>query len=351
MAARRPPAVLPNVEPLDMRLRSPHHHRGMDDAFVASGFEPAYLSLHRQGLLSARVEAALRELEDCRACPRNCGVNRLKNETRVCHTGRFAIVSSAFPHFGEEDCLRGWRGSGTIFFGLCNLRCVFCQNWDISQKRQGRECGPQEIAELMLDLQQQGCHNINFVTPEHVAPQVIEAIAAAVPLGLRLPIVYNTSSYDALASLRLLDGLIDIYMPDFKFWKPETALRLSLARDYPERAREAILEMHRQVGPLKLGADGLARRGVLVRHLVMPGQEDEAAAILEWLGREVSPDTYVNIMGQYRPEYRVGKLTRLGNAEFDEIGRRPVPAELDAAFAAARGAGLWRFDERRPSRL
>ena len=216
-------------------------------------FEPACLRVFREGGMPARVEAALAELADCHACPRNCACDRLKNETRACHTGRFAIVSSAFPHFGEEDCLRGGRGSGTIFFGLCNLRCAFCQNWDISQKLEGRECNGREIAALMIDLQERGCHNINFVTPEHVAPQVIEAIAEAVPRGLRIPIVYNTSAYDALSSLRLLDGLVDVYMPDFKFWKPETALRLARAKDYPERAREAILEMHRQVGPLKLG--------------------------------------------------------------------------------------------------
>jgi putative pyruvate formate lyase activating enzyme len=310
-------------------------------------FEPACLALHREGRLAARVEAALAELADCHACPRNCGINRLKNETRVCHTGRYAMVASAFPHFGEEDCLRGWRGSGTIFFGLCNLRCVFCQNWDISQKPAGRERGPAEIAALMIELQERGCHNINFVTPEHVAPQVIEAIAAAVPLGLRVPIVYNTSSYDALSSLRLLEGLVDVYMPDFKFWKPETALRLCLARDYPERAREAIREMFRQVGPLQIGPDGLARRGVLVRHLVMPGQEDESAAIFDWLSRELSPDTYVNIMGQYRPEYRVGQISQNGKAQFGEIDRHPRSAEMEAAFAAARRAGLWRFDERR----
>jgi putative pyruvate formate lyase activating enzyme len=315
--------------------------------FTVDDFEPAYLSLAREGVLAGRVAAALGELEDCRACPRNCGVNRLKNETRVCHTGRHAIVASAFPHFGEEDCLRGWRGSGTIFFSLCNLRCVFCQNWDISQKASGKGCGASEIAALMIDLQRQGCHNINFVTPEHVAPQVVEAVAAAVPLGLRLPIVYNTSAYDSLGSLSLMDGLIDIYMPDFKFWKPETALRLCLAKDYPERAREAILEMHRQVGPLTFGSDGLARRGVLVRHLVMPRQEDEAAAIFEWLAREVSPDTYVNVMGQYRPEYKVGEITQNGNTRFLEINRRPQEGEMGEAKAAARRAGLRRLDERR----
>ncbi|MGH9369348.1 MAG: radical SAM protein [Thermoanaerobaculia bacterium] len=322
-----------------------------DSRFVTRDFEPAYLRLSREGRLRERVEAALAELEDCHACPRNCGVNRLENQTRACNTGRYAVVSSAFPHFGEEDCLRGWNGSGTIFFGLCNLRCAFCQNWDISQRLEGKESGPREIAQLMLALQERGCHNINFVTPEHVAPQVIEAIAEAIPMGLRLPIVYNTSAYDALSSLTLMDGLVDIYMPDFKFWKPETSVRLSRAKDYPERAREAILEMNRQVGPLKLGPDGLARRGVLVRHLVMPGQTEEAASIFEWLAREVSPDTYLNVMGQYRPEHLVGQTGPDGKARYAEIDRRPFREEMDAAFAAARRAGLWRFDERRAVRL
>jgi putative pyruvate formate lyase activating enzyme len=318
-----------------------------EEGFVIRDFEPAYLATAREGTLGPRVDAALQELLDCCACPRNCHCNRIQNETRACHTGRYAVVGSAFPHFGEEDCLRGWRGSGTIFFSLCNLRCAFCQNWDISQKREGRELGPEEIADFMLGLQEQGCHNINLVTPEHVAPQVIEAIAAAVPRGLRLPIVYNTSAYDALSSLRLLDGLVDVYMPDFKFWSPETSLRLARAKDYPERAREAILEMHRQVGPLKFGPDGLARRGVLVRHLVMPGQTAEAAAIFEWLAREVSPDTYVNIMGQYRPEYQVGQIAANGALKHPDINRRPLPEEMQAAHEAARRAGLWRLDERR----
>ena len=314
--------------------------------FRVDHFEPAYLRLGPDAI-AARVEAARAELEDCRACPRNCGCNRLRNEMRACHTGRHAIVASAFPHLGEEDCLRGWRGSGTIFFSLCNLRCVFCQNWDISQRRSGEEKDARGIAELMLELQQQGCHNVNFVTPEHVAPQLVEAIAEAVPRGLRLPIVYNTSAYDGLASLRLLDGLVDVYMPDFKFWREETSLRLALARDYPERARAAILEMHRQVGPLRFGPDGLARRGVLVRHLVMPGQQDESAAIFEWLARAVSPDTYVNVMGQYHPAYKVGEIARDGRPGYLEIGHATRPVELDEAFAAARRAGLWRFDSRR----
>ncbi|MDX1528003.1 MAG: radical SAM protein [Gammaproteobacteria bacterium] len=317
-----------------------------DPRFVLDDFEPSYLALHRAGVLEARVEQALAELEDCCACPRNCHVNRLENLAKVCHTGRHAVVSSVFPHFGEEDCLRGWNGSGTIFFGHCNLRCVFCQNWDISQQRSGRECTADEIADCMLALQAKGCHNINFVTPEHVAPQVVEAIAAAVPRGLKLPIVYNTSAYDALQSLRLLDGLVDIYMPDFKFWNRESARRLAKAKDYPERAREAIREMHRQVGPLRFGRDGLARRGLLVRHLVMPGQEEEAAAILDWLSSELGADTYVNVMDQYRPEYQVGEASRSGQRQYVEIERRPFDKELDFARTAARRAGLWRLDQR-----
>ena len=260
--------------------------------------------------------------------------------------GSYARVGNAFPHFGEEDCLRGWSGSGTIFFSLCNLRCVFCQNWDISQQSMGAEMPPERLAEVMLGLQDRGCHNINFVTPEHVAPQVLEAIAVAISRGLRLPIVYNTSGYDSVESLQLLDGIVDIYMPDFKFWKRETAKRLAKAPDYPQRAREAILEMQRQVGTLKFAANGLARRGVLVRHLVMPGQSEEATAIFRWLANDVSPDTYVNIMDQYRPEYEVGDIARDGEKKYAEINRRPDPDELQGARQAARDAGLWRFDER-----
>jgi putative pyruvate formate lyase activating enzyme len=316
--------------------------------FVIESFEPAYLEVHRAGGIAARVEAALEELRDCCACPRDCHVDRLAGESRVCHTGRHARVASYGPHHGEEDCLRGRLGSGTIFFSWCNLRCVFCQNWDISQGDAGAERTAAQIADLMLDLQDAGCHNINFVTPEHVAPHVIEAIAEAVPRGLRVPIVYNTSAYDALGSLELLDGLVDIYMPDFKFWEPETSLRLSKAKDYPQRARDAIEEMHRQVGPLKFGRDGVARRGVLIRHLVMPGQLDETKSIFQWLAREVSPDTYVNIMGQYRPEYRVGTPGpgTKGLPRYPEIDRRPERDELRRACDLAQDAGLWRLDQR-----
>ncbi|MDH3199145.1 MAG: radical SAM protein, partial [Candidatus Krumholzibacteria bacterium] len=287
------------------------------------------------------------ELASCCACPRACRVDRLGGQSDLCRTARHALVSSAFAHFGEEDCLRGTSGSGTIFFGGCNLRCVFCQNSDISQRAAGRPCSAGEIAELMLALQARGCHNVNFVTPEHVVPQVLEAVAAAIARGLRVPIVYNTSAYDSVASLRLLDGIVDIYMPDFKLWEGTSSARLLGAKDYPERAREAIAEMHRQVGVLRLGPDGVARRGVLVRHLVMPGLAHESAAIFHWLATALSPDTYVNIMGQYRPEHRVGSPGRDGSPRFPTIDRRPADAEMREAYAAARAAGLWRFDARR----
>ncbi len=322
-----------------------------DSRFVVEDFRPAYLDPQVRAGMPQRVQAALDELRCCCACPRNCRVNRLADQTRACNTGRYAIVSSAFAHFGEEDCLRGWRGSGTIFFSLCNLRCVFCQNWEISQRRSGRGLRPAELAELMLHLQEAGCHNINFVTPEHVVPQLVEALAIAIERGLRLPIVYNTSAYDAVGSLKLMEGLVDIYMPDFKLWTAEASKRLLGARDYPDAARAAIAEMHRQVGVLKFTPDGLACRGVLVRHLVMPGLLDESRAIFRWLARALSPDTYVNILGQYRPEYRVGQIIergpRVGQVRFGEIDRRPTPAELAEAYRAARQAGLWRFDERR----
>ena len=269
----------------------------------------------------------------------------MANKTAACHTGRYARVVSYFPHRGEEDCLRGWKGSGTIFFSWCNLRCVFCQNYDISQAPQGEEVTPERLAAMMLELQALGSHNINFVTPEHVVPQILEALPMAVEGGLRLPLVYNTSAYDSLDSLHLLEGVVDIYMPDFKFWDPELSLRYVKAKDYPEAARRAIAEMHRQVGELKLDEEGLAKRGVLVRHLVMPGGIAGTEAILRFLAEEVSPDTYVNIMGQYYPAGRVGPN------QFVEINRGITPKEYEIALEYARRAGLWRFDERRPSRM
>src|SRR5579871_1238503 len=302
--------------------------------------DAAYMSLHRSGELHRRAEAALERLSRCLVCPRDCGVDRMANKTAACHTGRYAQVSSYFRHFGEEDCLRGWRGSGTIFFSMCNLRCVFCQNYDISQVTRGTEVTGQDLAAIMLELQSWGCHNINFVTPEHVVPQILEALPIAVDRGLRLPLVYNTSSYDSLDSLHLLDGIIDIYMPDFKFWDPALALRYVKARDYPETARRNIREMHRQVGPLQLDDMGLARRGVLVRHLVMPGDIAGTESIMRFLAEEVSHDTYVNVMDQYHPEGRVS------GSQFVEIDRPVSNAEYQRALETARAAGLWRIDQR-----
>ena len=321
------------------------------DRFVVSSFTPAYVDPAVRSTLSDRVEAAQAELRSCCACPRKCKVDRMANESRLCRTGRHARVSSAFAHMGEEDCLRGWRGSGTIFFSMCNLRCVFCQNWDISQRPGGRELDASAIADLMLALQEAGCHNINLVTPEHVAPQCVEALALAIDRGLKLPVVYNTSAYDAVVSLKLMDGLVDIYMPDFKFWSSDSSKRLLKAKDYPQRACEAIREMHRQVGDLHFTADGVACRGVLVRHLVMPGMLDESRQIFHWLAEELSPDTFINIMGQYRPAYEVGSVTETGRSagsiRYEEINRHPHASELETAYEAASKAGLWRFDARR----
>jgi putative pyruvate formate lyase activating enzyme len=299
---------------------------------------PSYLNLSASEW-ERRVERALAELEDCRACPRDCGVNRLQDKYSACKTSRFAVVSSCFAHFGEERCLRGWRGSGTIFFSQCNLRCVFCQNYDISQAPKPTDGSPpQTLAALMLELQRQGCHNINVVTPEHVVPQLIEALPIAVENGLRLPIVYNTSAYDSMSSLELMDGIVDIYMPDFKHWTRAACARYLKAEDYADAARRAIKEMHRQVGDLTLDENGLARRGVLIRHLVMPGQLDETRSILGWLARELGPNTYLNLMDQYHPAGKVGA------DRYSEINRRISASEFLQAERVARSAGLRRLD-------
>jgi putative pyruvate formate lyase activating enzyme len=310
---------------------------------VPTEVRPAYLDLPRADLRE-RAARAVAALESCRACPRDCGVNRLEDHWAACKTGRHAVVSSYFPHLGEEDCLRGRRGSGTIFFAHCNLRCVFCQNYDISQDvRPGpaaRGSPPGEIAAMMLELQGRGCHNINFVTPEHVAPEIVEAVVEAVELGLRLPLVYNTGAYDAMESLELMDGLVDIYMPDFKYWSRARSKIYLKAEDYPEVARAAIREMHRQVGSLVVDASGLARRGVLLRHLVMPGGLDDTRSILEWVATELGTDTWINLMDQYRPAGKVG------GDRHPEIDRGLNPEEYIEAVRMARELGLHRLDRR-----
>jgi len=300
---------------------------------------PAYLALHSTGELQRRARVAVDGLSSCRYCPRDCGVDRRGDEApgALCLSARRARVSSWFAHFGEEAGLRGWRGSGTIFFAFCNLRCVFCQNWDTSHGGVGAELTASELAAAMLDLQRQGCHNINLVTPEHVVPQILEALVLAVDAGLRLPLVYNTSAYDSLHTLALLDGVVDIYMPDFKYADPALAKRYLKAADYPEVAARAIAEMHRQVGPLRFDAEGIAVRGVLVRHLVMPGAEADRGELFATLAG-ISSDTWLNVMGQYRP---VGKAA---GPRYPEIRRRPSPDEVRAAADAARAAGLRRLE-------
>ncbi len=335
---------------------------------VAEHPEPAYLALFRSGELGRRVEEALASLASCHACPRDCGVDRLsalpvsaagagagaspvsgtlRPDRRAvaghippgtaCFTGRHARVATSYPHFGEEACLRGHAGSGTVFFSFCNLRCVFCQNWDISQIGGGVELSGEALAGRMLELQRRGCHNINLVTPEHVVPQVLEAVLIAAGAGLELPLVYNTSSYDSAHSLALLDGVVDVYMPDLKTLSADSARRYLKAADYPAVARRVVREMHRQVGDLVVDRQGLAVRGVLVRHLVMPGGLGDARAVFRFLAQEVSLDTFVNVMGQYYP---AGGVTV---AKQPELTRRPEVAELAEARAAAREAGLWRF--------
>ena len=318
----------------------------MTTTAVSPVFRPAYLATG-VGALRERAERAIATLADCRACPRDCRVNRLENKWSACKTGRYAVVSSHFPHFGEEDCLRGWNGSGTIFFGHCNLRCVFCQNYDISQAlRPGPAAAPgndpRQIADMMLELQTLGCHNINFVTPEHVVPQVIEAVSVAVDDGLSLPIVYNTSAYDSLESIELLDGIVDIYMPDFKYWSGQRSARYLKAPDYPERARAAIAAMHRQVGQLTVDDQGLAKRGLLIRHLVMPGALDETRSIFEWIATELGTDTYVNVIDQYHPAGKVDP------SRHSEISRPTSTDEFHRAVRLARAAGLERLDYRKP---
>lgn len=327
----------PGVEagvPVEVHGRGRYLLRGRD-------FVPAYVRAHSSGQLQAKAEQARALLEPCRVCPRRCGVNRLQDELGVCGVGRQAQVASAFPHFGEEDCLRGWRGSGTIFFAGCNLRCVFCQNYDISQQGDGQPVSAAQLAGLMLELQAAGCHNINFVTPSHVVPQILEALVLAVPQGLRLPLVYNSGGYDSVETLQLLEGVVDIYMPDFKLWKPEHCRRYLTAADYAEVARQALRCMHRQVGVLCVDEHGLALRGVLVRHLVMPGLLEDTAEILRWLAEELSPDTFVNVMDQYRPAWKARSDPGLA-----AINRPLRLAEFDRALELARQAGLWRLDQR-----
>ncbi|MGD8912674.1 MAG: radical SAM protein [Candidatus Thiodiazotropha sp.] len=300
-------------------------------------FVPAYLALFERGELRVRDDAAQVHLERCDLCAHYCNINRRQTiRGAVCRTGEQAVVHSFGPHHGEEVPLRGWRGSGTIFFSWCNLRCVFCQNWEISQKGIGRAVSPQELAAMMLELQAEGCHNINLVSPSHVVAQIIAAIHIAVEQGLRLPLVYNTGGYDSLEALTLLDGIIDIYMPDMKYADATIARRYSKIRSYVAFNQAAVKEMHRQVGDLVMNDQGIAQRGLLVRHLVLPRQLAGTEQVLTFLAEEISPDTYLNLMAQYHPCYRA-----MENPPLD----RPLSrTEYITARQLAQRHGLTRLD-------
>ena len=302
-------------------------------------FVPAYRRLLETGELARRRETAYRHLESCDLCARYCRVDRKQGIAgAVCRTGERAVVASYGPHHGEEDPLRGSAGSGTIFFSWCNLRCVYCQNWDISQRRAGREVEPREIADMMLELQRLGCHNINFVTPSHVVAQIIAAVGDAARRGLALPLVYNTSGYDSLEALALLDGIVDIYMPDMKYADSRLAHQYSKVRNYVEANRAAVKEMHRQVGDLVLDARGIAQRGLLVRHLVLPHGIAGTGDVLRFLAEEISRNTYLNLMDQYHPYHRAD--------EYRALARPLTEEEYREALAAANQAGLKRLDHR-----
>jgi len=286
--------------------------------------------------LNDRARRASALLRACTLCPRQCGVDRLEDERGFCRIGARAVVASAGPHFGEESVLVGTHGSGTIFFAGCNLGCLFCQNYDISHLAAGEEVSREELVRRMLALQALGCHNINLVTPTHVVPQILQALALARREGMDLPVVYNCGGYESVDTLKLLQGIVDIYMPDFKYGDDQAGKRCSGVDDYFERACQALVEMHRQVGDLVVGPDGVARRGLLIRHLVLPGGLAGTERVMRFIAEEISPDSYVNIMAQYRPEYRA--------AECPELDRRITAEEYAAAVAAAGRNGLKRLD-------
>ena len=293
---------------------------------------PGYIRARQTGRLKEALQKALDMLSACTLCPRHCRVGRTGGETGYCGAGRQAKVASFSPHFGEEPPLVGDHGSGTIFFSHCSLQCVFCQNHDISIQGEGHTVFPNQLAAMMIRLQEQGCHNINFVTPTHVVPQILEALDLAVDLGLRIPLVYNCSGYESPDTLALLDGIIDIYMPDFKFWDNAAAGRFCNAPDYRETAQAAIMAMHNQVGGLKTDDAGIACSGLLVRHLVMPGRLEDTRQILEFLKIKVSPGTHVNLMSQYRP---LGEARR-----FSDLCRPLSAPEFRQALEMGKASGL-----------
>jgi len=293
-----------------------------------------YVELERTGELARREEQLWAMFDPCELCPRKCLSNRAAGRPGVCSATQHAAVASFGPHHGEEGPLRGTRGSGTIFFSNCNLLCVFCQNWQIAHRGDGTLISHDDLANMMLDLQRRGCHNVNFVTPTHLVPHIVRALRIAIPRGLHVPLLYNTGAYDSLEVIRLLDGIIDIYLPDFKFQDASFAARFAQAPDYPIHAAAAIREMHRQVGTLQISG-GVAQRGLLIRHLVMPENTAGTDAFVRWVASELGTDTHVNIMSQYRPMFRAN--------EYPPLNRRLTQAEFSQAMAWARGAGLHNF--------
>jgi putative pyruvate formate lyase activating enzyme len=302
------------------------------------GFEPAYLKLHRTGELKKRAERLWAIMERCRLCPRRCGVNRLKGMKGFCRApGATLVVSSAHPHFGEERPLVGKGGSGTIFFSHCNLRCVFCQNYEIALLGRGFERDVHALAGMMIRLQDRGCHNINLVTPTHYSAHILKALDIAAEKGLRLPIVYNTSGWERLEILELLDGIVDIYLPDFKYWDSEMSAKYSSnARNYPEITSEAIIAMHRQVGVAKPAKDSIMQRGLMIRHLVMPNNTGGSEKVMEWIAGTLPKETYVNIMIQYNPVYKA--------YDYPEISRRITKEEYIRVVKKAQEIGLTNLD-------
>jgi putative pyruvate formate lyase activating enzyme len=302
-------------------------------------FEAAYIKSFEKGLLQKKIQAAYKILNSCALCPRQCRVNRMSGETGICKTAKQAWVSSYNPHFGEEAPLVGTHGSGTIFFTHCNLMCLFCQNFDISHEGYGQEVSDKQLAAMMVALQQQGCHNINFVTPSHVVPQILSALEIAIQQGLSVPLVYNSGGYDLPATLSLLEGVFDIYMPDFKFWDAQVAETACQAKDYPQIARRALREMHRQVGDLKIDENGIAQKGLLIRHLVLPGGLAGTREIMRFIAREISTNSYVNIMSQYRPCGRA--------AEIKGFSSLLSKVDFQTALREAAAEGITRLDQPR----
>lgn len=310
---------------------------------ASRGFVASYIKTYEAGQLAEKIEKALRILEACSLCPRNCGVNRLKGERGVCRAGLLPEVSSYSPHFGEESPLVGDHGSGTIFMTHCNLRCLFCQNYSISHLGQGQEVSFKTLGMMMVELQRRGCHNINFVTPTHYVPQILKALPYAIERGLSVPLVYNTGGYDSVKTLELLEGVFDIYMPDFKYGDSRAAEEYSQASDYPQMARLAFKEMHRQVKDLVIDQRGIALRGLLVRHLVLPQGLAGTEEVMRFLAEEISKNTYVNIMDQYYP---CGKIPPAS-----PLNRRISEREFKEALEAAKKAGITRLDKREKIRL